>query len=307
MIFRRLTGLVALFSLSLFGVLFASGEVTGDAPGSPQPSAVAAPSPSLNAAPETGRQRSFELPPVTVVAQKGSDLREEDRVGTYGQPRWTATRRFPGTRVYVIPDNQVEVEFWTRPTFNRDGSTSIRNLYEIEIGLPHRFQLDLYYRSDQDGSENYRNGAQLEVRWALADWGKIWGNPTIYVEYAPLEDAPDKVEARLLLGDELAPRWHWGVNLNGEFETSGEREHEYQVSGGLSYTVIDEKFSVGIEGKALFTDVKGDRGNFTAVYLLGPSLQWRPLPQLTINLAPLAGLGPNSPDAEVTLNAGWEF
>lgn len=251
--------------------------------------------------------RSFELPAVKVVGEQQSDLREEDRVGSYAQPRWTATRRFPNTRIYVIPENQIEVEYWIRPTFTRDGETEIRSLYELEIGLPWRFQLDLYYRSDQDGTENYRNGAQFELRWALADWGKIWGNPTIYLEYAPLEDAPDKIEGRLLFGDELAPRWHWGVNLNAELETGGEREYEYQISGGLSYTFIDEKFSAGIEAKALFTDVKGDRGNFVDQYLIGPSFQYRPLPQLTINLAPLAGVGPNSPDAEITLNVGYEF
>ena len=250
--------------------------------------------------------RSYELPAVTVEGQKVPDLREEDLVGSYNQPRWSATRRFPGTRIYVIPENQVEVEFWARPTFNRDGSTETRLLYEVEIGLPHRFQLDLYYRADI-ADNDYHNGAQLEMRWALADWGKIPGNPTLYLEYAPLEDAPDKVEARLLLGDQLAPRWHWGLNLNAEFELSGEEEHEYQVSGGLSYAVIDEKFSAGAEFKALFTDELGSRGTFTDVYLVGPSFQWRPLPQLTVNLAPLLGIGPDSPTAEVTLNVGYEF
>jgi hypothetical protein len=255
----------------------------------------------------SARQRSFELPPVTVVGQSEPSLREEERVGTYAQPRWTATRRFPNTRVYVIPEHQIEVEYWIRPTFTEDGETEIRQLYEIEVGLPYRFQLDLYYRSDQVGTEDYLNGAQFEVRWALADWGKIWGNPTIYLEYAPLEDRPDKIEARLLLGDELAPRWHWGLNFNWEGETGGEREYEYQVAGGLSYTVVDEKFSIGVEAKALFTDVKGDRGNFTDTYFVGPSFQWRPMPQLTLNLAPLIGVGDNSPDAEITLNIGWEF
>jgi hypothetical protein len=261
----------------------------------------------LAAAPAPDRYRSFELPAVTVVGEKTSDLREEDRVGTYAQPRWTATRRFPNTRVYVIPEKQIEVEYWIRPTFNRDGETEIRSLYELEIGLPYRFQLDLYYRSDQVGTEDYLNGAQFEIRWALADWGKIPLNPTIYLEYAPLEDRPDKVEARLLLGDELAPRWHYGINLNIEAETGGAREIEYQISGGLSYTVIDEKFSAGIEAKALFTDDHDHRGTFTDQYLVGPSFQYRPLPQLTINLAPLVGIGDNSPDAEVTLNVGYEF
>ena len=31
------------------------------------------------------------------------------------------------------------------------------------------------------------------------------------------------------------------------------------------------------------------------------------MPQVTINLVPLFGIGPESPDAEVTLNIGYEF
>src|SRR5207244_1600322 len=50
---------------------------------------------------QPGRVRTYDLPAVTVSGARASDLREEDRVGTYGQPRWTATRRFPNTRVYV--------------------------------------------------------------------------------------------------------------------------------------------------------------------------------------------------------------
>jgi hypothetical protein len=73
----------------------------GPLPELPTPSyllADAPPAPSAPA-PDSPRLRSYELPPVNVVGQKPSDLREEDRVGSYGQPRWTATRRFPNRRV----------------------------------------------------------------------------------------------------------------------------------------------------------------------------------------------------------------
>lgn len=260
------------------------------------------------AAPQKERLRSFELPPVTVVGEKPSELREEDRIGSYEQPRWTATRRFPGTRVYVVPENKVEIEYWLRPTFTRDGDTEIRTLYEIEFGLPYRFQLDLYLRTDQEGDDSeILLGSQLEVRWALADWGKIPGNPTLYLEWVGLEQRPDKVEAKLLLGGEIAPRWHWGSNLVAELETGGEREYEYQLTGAISYTVIDEKFSVGAEGIIALTDVKDDRGNFSDSYLIGPSFQFRPIPPMTINLAPLIGIGQDSPRAQVFLNIGYEF
>lgn len=254
------------------------------------------------------RLRSWELPAVTVSGEEPAGLREEDRVGSYGQPRWTATRRFPGTRVYVVPEGKVEVEYWLRPTFNENGETETRSLYEIEFGLPHRFQLDIYLRADSGGNyEETKIGQQLELRYALADWGKLWGNPTLYAEWVILEQAADKVEFKLLLGDELAPRWHWGVNLVGEFETGGERAYEYQSTGGLSYTVIDSRFSVGVEGIWQFADVKGDRGNFTNVFFLGPSIQFRPTDPLTFNIVTFAGIGGNSPDGQMYVNVAYEF
>src|SRR5258705_9911513 len=67
------------------------------------------PAPQTPAQPE--HLRTFELPAVTVVGEKQSELREEDRVGSYGQPRWTATRLFPGTRVYVVPEGKLEFEY----------------------------------------------------------------------------------------------------------------------------------------------------------------------------------------------------
>lgn len=254
------------------------------------------------------RLRSYEMPAVTVVGQPESSLREEDRIGSYNQPRWTATRRFPGTRVYVVPEGKVEVEYWLRPTFTEDGDTEIRSLYEIEFGLPHRIQLDLYLRTDQDGDgSEMLLGQQVEIRYALADWGVLPGNPTLYLEWVGLEQRPDKIEGKLLLGGELATGWHWGANLVAELELGGEREYEYQITGGISYTVIDEKFSIGAEFIGAFADVKGDRGNFSHSYLIGPSFQYRPMPQMTINFTPMIGLGDDSPDGRIYLNIGYEF
>jgi hypothetical protein len=253
------------------------------------------------------RLRTYELPAVNVVGQKPGELREEDRVGPYNQPRWTATRRFPNTRIYVIPEGKLEGELWFIPRFRKDGSTDGRYLAEIEYGLPYRFQLDLYYRLDVNRDGDGQNGAQVELRWALADWGKIWGNPTLYAEYIYHEHDPEAVEFKLLLGDELAPRWHWGVNLVGEFETGGEREYVYEIDGGLSYTLFDEKFSVGAETKIEFATTQGGRGDYETSVLVGPSMQWRPIPRLSINFAPLFGVSEDAPTARVYLNIGWEF
>lgn len=253
------------------------------------------------------RLRSWELPPITVVGDAPVGLREEDRIGPYGQPRWTATRRFPTTRVYVVPEGKVEVEAWARGTFD-DGEAKWRFLQEIEIGLPHRFQLDLYVRQDYETvSDEVEWGGQFEVRYALADWGEIWGNPTLYFEYVALDNRPDKIEPKVLLGGEVTERWHWGANFVAELELGGAREYEYQFTTGLSYSVVDSVFSIGVENIFLFADDETNRGDFTTSFVIGPSIQWRPVPAMTVNIAPLIGVGPDSPDAQVWFNAGWEF
>lgn len=269
--------------------------------------AQAAPRAQPAAVPE--RARSWEMPEIVVTGQRATELREENRVGEYGQPRWTATRRFPTTRVYVVPEGKMEVEYWMRTTFKNDGTTAYRSLYEMEFGLPHRFQFDVYLRTDQSSEDREMYlSEQLELRYALADWGVIPGNPTLYLEWIRHDsDEPDQIEPKLLLGGELLPRWHWGVNFVGEFQTGGELEREYSVRSGVSYTVRDSKLAVGAECQASFTDVKADRGNFEDSVVVGPSFQYRPSPQLTLNFAPLIGVTENSPDAQVWFNCGWEM
>lgn len=254
------------------------------------------------------RLNSYKMPAITVVGEPAAAIREEDRIGSYGQPRWTATRRFPGTRVYVIPEGEVEFEYWLRPTVDKDHPTEVRSLWEVEFGLPYRFQLDLYLRTDQEGDQSEMLlGQQVELRYALADWGRIPGNPTLYMEWVGLEQRPDKVEPKLLLGGEIAPRWHWGFNLVAELELGGDREHEYQGTAGVSYSVIDSKVSVGVECTASFIDTKEDRGNLNDEVFVGPSLQLRPAPQFFLNFAPLFGVTGNSRDAQIYINLGWVF
>lgn len=258
--------------------------------------------------PEKKHVGSWEMPAIQVVGEKPSELREEDRIGSYDQPRWTADRRFTGTRTYVIPESKVEFEYWLKPEVERHGPTQFESLYELEIGLPHRFQLDLYYVQDWEGNGGKRfSGEAIEVRYALADWGKIWGNPTFYVEYTFKEHEPDRVEGKLLLTGELAPRWHWGFNFSFETAISGIRDREYELTGGISYSLIDEKLSIGAEFEGSLLDDKFHRGDFHNTLKIGPSIQWRPLPQMHVDFAPLVGVTNESPAAKIYLVIGYEF
>lgn len=189
----------------------------------------------------------------------------------------------------------------------KDGPTEIQTMYEVEMGLPHRLQLDLYLVARTVGDDETYLDQKFEIRYAFADWGKLPGNPALYAEYALIDRGSDKAELKLLLGDELAPRWHWGVNAVYEAELSGEQEHEYALTCGLSYTVVDEKLSVGVEVEGSITDTKDDRGNFEKALLIGPSVQYRPLRNMHVDIAPLIGVSEDAPAARAFLNVGWEF
>jgi hypothetical protein len=250
------------------------------------------------------------IPSYEVVGKKVSEYQEEDRIGPYEQPRWTATRRFPTTRVYVVPEGKMEAEWWMRTTFpKKDGPAEVRYLWELEMGLPYRFQVDLYLGMDAEGSQGSFDFTrqQIEVRWALADWGKIWGNPTAYVEYINKVDESDAAEFKVLLGEELAPGWHWGVNGVFERELHDSLTNEWQFTAGVSKTITDMKFSAGLELQAIWEDTVHTRGHYEDTLFLGPSVQWHPQGSSTINLAVLKGIGSDSPDWRTFLNLGWEF
>lgn len=253
---------------------------------------------------------SWQVAGETVTVVGKAPLREEDLIGHYRQPRWTARRRFGETRVYVIPEGDVEFEYWLVPKLRRNGEeTEIEQQFEVELGLPRRFQLDLYAVVHKEGNTGTLalDETKLEVRWAMADWGRLWGNPTFYLEWVAIDSAPDHVEGKLLLGDQLAPGLHWGANLVFEHEMGGEQTNAYELTVGLSHTVRDEKLSIGAETKLAWEDVKADRGNYARELLLGPSLQIRPLPQAHLDIIMLAGLNDDAPRAKGVFILGWEF
>ena len=261
------------------------------------------------AAVQTGTH-TWEMPPIEVKGK--APLVEEDLIGTYAQPRWTAHRRFSETRVYVIPEGMSDFEFWLIPKVRKNGGpTTIAAQYEFEFGLPGRFQVDLYAVSHKTGESGPMefDEQKYEVRWALADWGKIFGNPTLYAEWKAISNAPDHVEAKLLLGGQLAPGWHWGSNFVYEHEIAGAKEDSNEWTTGLSYSAKDSKVGIGLETQlARISEVKrGTREHTGTEFLLGPSLQFRPSPRSHLDIAPLFGLTKASVRSKIFVVFGWEF
>lgn len=247
----------------------------------------------------------------TLTVHPGA-LREEIPVGAYGQPEWTTRRRFPTTRVYLQqPPFGMGVEQWWRGKFYENGDTKFRWQTEWEIGLPHRFQFDIYgnFEKDTEDTTRYDNTA-FELRYAFADWGKIPLNPTVYAEYkVRAEDrGPDVAEYKLLLGDELAPAVHWGFNLVYEYELGGEEEaREWQASTGLSHTLNDRGCSLGVEALGASETVKGSRGDPEQSLNIGPSVQFRPSRNTHVDIVPLFGVNHDAPDVIAFVVLGYDF
>ena len=233
-----------------------------------------------------------------------SALKEEAEDGVYGEPEWVGHRRFSTTRVYIQKDpGEVGVETWYRSRFYDGDRVTHRLQKEVEIGLPYRMQLDLYekvFRDSTDPEGWVQDEFAVELRYAFADWGKIWGNPTLYEEYAFTDGGSDVLESKLLFGDDYKG-WHWGVNFINEHVLDSENDNEWGIALGLSRTVIDSKLSVGLEGK--WTHPEGDRNEF----ILGPSIQWLPTENTHLDFVVMAGLNNASPDAECWLIFGFDF
>ncbi len=205
-------------------------------------------------------------------------------VGPYAQPQWTTQRPFPTTRAYVLPPGMVEFEQWVRPTWGSfDEAPEYRMLEEVAMGLPGRFQLDLYERwniepnSFGDNVANHE-GVQIELRWAIADWGVIPLNPTLYAEWIERggpQDKADKYELKLLLADNLTDRIFYATNFILEQEVEDDRETELGLSSAVGMTIIERKLMAGMELVYQSDTLKINRNDSTQVFRLGPSVQWR--------------------------------
>lgn len=256
--------------------------------------------------------------PMPLPAPPG-ELTEEQPVGPYKQPEWTTHRRLPSTRVYVQQTpGQVEFEQWFEIRVPKDTKkdTKTRLREEFEFGLGDRWQLDLYLhtqhtRGGKDSKLEWR-AFSTELRYALADWDEIPGNPTLYFEYIFKNGDPDVIEPKLLLGGEIARGWHWGTNFVYERELAGwgDRDEEAKATAGVAYTLIDQKLSLGAEMEFSYEAEHNDantESEQSVELLVGPSLQWRPHPKAHFDLAPLWGIGHDAKRAKVWVVFGWDF
>lgn len=249
------------------------------------------------------------LSPVVVEGRAGW-LDEEAYIGETKRPEWTSRRRFGTTRVYIQYEPwEVGVEQWWRVRSYYDQNPRHLFMEELAIGLPNRMQLDLYYDWAHEGGRTRNKDFAVELRWALADWDVIPLNPTLYAEYKATDGAygSDVWEAKILLGDEITPRLHWAFNAVYEREISRGRANEFALTQGLSYTIIDQTLSAGVEMQYKYENEQGGRQDGERKFQIGPSLQFNPSRNTWINLVALFGCTRESPSVEGFIVVGHSF
>ncbi|MEZ5384585.1 MAG: hypothetical protein R3F13_03625 [Prosthecobacter sp.] len=172
-------------------------------------------------------------------------------------------------------------------------------------------QLDIYGDWTHQNSRTRQKDLAFELRWALADWGVIPLNPTLYAEYKITDGSvgSEVYELKLLLGDDLAPRLHWALNFTFEREISRGRANEFAVSQGLSYTLIDQVLSAGVEVQYKYENEQSQRYNSMGnrKFGIGPSVQWRPTKNSWVNFVGMFGGSAPSPAFEGFIIFGYNF
>ena len=231
----------------------------------------------------------------------------QTRVGEYNQPLWSTIRMFPSTRVYVMnPPGTGMYEKWFDIRDRRNGPAQVRMRDEFTFGLGNRLQVDLYSHTVYDGEAGDKQfawrGFSWELRYALADWGKIWGNPTLYFEHKLLNGTMG-IEPKLLLGDNLGTNGIWGLNLIYEGNiapTREEQEREYAGTASYGY-ILNNDLTVG--ASAMY---RNNDGNSTEYYI-GPLFQYRFNGRTYLSVEVMPGLTQESKASRSTVILAWRF
>ena len=211
-------------------------------------------------------------------------------------------RKYVWTYQYAMmaPD-AAELEFYQ--TTRLDDSNAWEYRIEIEHGLSHHWDVSLYQIFAQtEGGAFKWDAVQVRTRYRIADPGKFFLDPMLYLEYRrKIETSKqNKLEGKLLLARDF-DRVNVAINPVYEFFWApGEPVHELGMDIGLSYE-LSYKFSFGIESTSRYEMIK-DAENETFSYF-GPTISYSSGP-IWYTFGYAFGLTDESDDARARLLVG---
>ena len=266
----------------------------------------------------------------------------------YGAPGAFSRSRFsPITNGYVLPPGEVFAALIYQGDFLDEGPSDHTLTQEVEIGVPYRFGVAFENAIEFFDGDTSNRSFSIETRWALADWGKIPLNPTLFAEYKfgtgkilheeaeeeemiedededmPPDDEemmreeeergrpdqPDAYEFRLLLSEEIVKGVEWAFNAFLENEVSGDRGREWGFAQSIQMPIVlpRERLKVGLEMKYTNFTVKDTRGDPAHSFVIGPSMAYKPTARMRFDVAPLFGVTDESPDFQLFAVFSYAF
>ena len=276
-----------------------------------------------------------------VVTAAGVPGAYEEVPSAYGAPPEFSRSRFSNTvNAYVLPP----WAFFFGELFEgqgfRHGPPDYLFTQEIEMGLPWRFNVAAEAQFERFNGGGGARSVSLEARWALADWNKIPLNPTLFAEYkfgvgtirheeveppggeegggegegeeeeeGGPPKVPDAYEFRLLLAQDFGEHVEWAMNWFFEKENTGDRGREWGFSQALMTPILlpNERLKIGVEMLYRNLTVKDTRGDPENIFVIGPSLSWKPSAHTRLDVSPLFGTTDDSPVADVFVAFSWLF
>src|SRR6478672_5793705 len=271
--------------------------------------------------------------PVVVTAPEVPSAHEVVPRAYGAPPEFSRSRVSNAVNAYVLPP----WAFFFGQLFEgqgfRHGPPDYLFTQEIEMGLPYRFNVAAESQWERFNGGGGARSVSLEARWALADWNKIPLNPTIFAEYKfgvgtirheevppPMgpggeeeESGPPKVpdayEVRLLLAQDFGEHVEWAMNWFFEKENTGDRGREWGFSQALMTPILlpNERLKIGVEMLYKNLTVKDTRGDPENIFVIGPTLAWKPSAHTRLDVSPLFGTTDDSPVADVFVAFSWLF
>jgi hypothetical protein len=241
---------------------------------------------------------------------------EFDEPGDYGQPEWAERSQASSTtKLYVLSAYEVFVGLFSESDFDRNGRPTHDLRQEIEIGLPHRFEVGFENRLEVSGRDAAETMASLEGRYAFGAWNAIPLNPAIAASYkfglgdVPKvnDHSPDACEVSLLVGQEFVPRLQWALNLFFQQDLGAPHNREAGFTQDVTYLAVADKLELGAEMRYTYDTHKFAHHTAANEFVIGPSVSWRPNKYTVLDLAPLFGCTGDSPDLALFATLSFEF
>src|SRR6266496_3535216 len=284
----------------------------------------------------SGFSHSASAQEVTLREEQPIVITGEEVPSAYGAPPGLSRSRFSNTtQAYVLPPWAFFFgEIYEGQGF-RHGPPDHLFTQEIEMGLPYRFGVAAEGKFERFNGGGGAETVSLEARWALADWNKIPLNPTLFAEYkfgvgtirheevppppgggeeeekeeGGPPKVPDAYEFRLLLAQDFGERFEWAMNWFFEKENTGDRGREWGFSQSvlMPFLLPNERLKVGVEMEYKNFTVKDTRGNPENIFVIGPTVAWKPTASTRLDVSPLFGCTDDSPVADVFVVFSWLF